>query len=184
MLPITTNDLIRVFLPLVQQGLITLGYLDPLVIVKQKYQPTMQGTNVGPTVYFYKLGDVRYGFPQNISYWDSVANQETHLMVQCFKTTFQVSALVISVPTNTATYTASDLVNDVCMILQAENTLNALNLAGISILRVQDITNPYFIDDQDRYEASPSFDFTLTYQQVIKTIDPVVSSITNTIVGV
>jgi hypothetical protein len=146
-----------------------MGYTAPVVGVKQNDQPTTQGVPTGPTVYFKKMGDHRYGFPGWEDVWDTVGLVEQHVERQMYETTFEVMALVISNPTVVNTYTASDLVNAVAQIMSSYLTLVTLNTAGVSILRISEVSNPYFIDDMDRYEASPTFEFTLTYEQVYVT---------------
>lgn len=159
----TDNQLIRLFLPIIQLGLINDGYTN--VVVKQFNQPTQQGANSGPTVYFAKTGDVRYGFLQFNSTWQPALSQMEHVEEQSYETTFQIMALVRQNPQDTTLPTASDLVNEVAAIMQSNNTVKILNAADVGILRVREIRNPYFIDDQDIFEASPSFDFTLVHGQ-------------------
>jgi hypothetical protein len=172
---VTDNELIQLFLPIINAGLIADGYTGVSVI--QSNQPTQQGLNTNPTVYFYKVNNKRYGFLGRYDKWDTVNSVMVHTEDQYYETTFQVSALVLQNVYNTNSYTASDLVNDVASIIQSDNTLNILNNAGVGILRVTDIANPYFVDDRDQFEASPSFDFTLTYRQTRVTTDPVVQSV-------
>ena len=166
------NDLIRLFLPIIKAGLIADGFVD--IIVKQNNQPTQQGVNSGPTVYFFKVANKRYGFLGRYDVWDTIAHDMVHTEDQYFETTFQVSALVRQFPITPNAYTASDLVNEVAAIMQSDTTRATLNAAGVGILRVMDITNPYFTDDRDQFEASPSFDFVLTYLVSRVTQTPVI----------
>lgn len=153
------NQLIQVFLPAINAGLVAYGYTGVTVIASN--QPTQQGIPTGPTVYFYKLSDHRLGFLRRFDTWDGVSM--VHTEEQQYETMFQVNALVIQSPSTPNQYTASDLVNDVCFIMQSDATREILYNNGISILRVTDVTNGYFVDDKDNFEASPSFDFTLSY---------------------
>lgn len=155
------NQLIQVFLPVINAQLTAYGYTGVTVIAAN--QPTQQGIPTGPTVYFYKLNDHRLGFLRRFDTWDSLLNVMTHTEEQQYETTFQVNALVIQSPTTPNQYTASDLVNDVCFIMQSDSTREILYNNQISILRVTDVTNGYFVDDKDNFEANPSFDFTLSY---------------------
>jgi hypothetical protein len=166
----TDNQLIQLFLPIIQAGLIADGYVD--VITKQANQPTQQGINSGPTVYFYKVSNKRYGFLGRWDKWNSLSNTMVHTEAQYYETTFQVSALVRQYPITPDQYTASDLVNEVASIMQSDNTRAILNAAGVGILRVTDISNPYFVDDHDNFEAVPSFDFVLTSQSFRTSTDP------------
>lgn len=158
----TDNQFIQLFLPIIQAGLIADGF--PNVLVKQANQPTQQGVPSIPTVFFFKVSNKRYGFLQRQDVWNSGLSKMVHTESQYYETTFQVSALVRQFPITPNQYTASDLVNEVACIMQADTTLSKLNAQGIGILRVMNITNPYFTDDRDQFEASPSFDFTLTSQ--------------------
>lgn len=167
------NDLIRLFLPIIQNGLIAAGFTG--VTTKQANQPTQQGINTNPTVYFFKVGDHRYGFLRRDDQWDSLTSTMVHTEIQQYETTFQVSTLVLQKPSNPYLYTASDLANEVAAIMQSDNTRAVLLAAGVGILRVTDVINPYFVDDRDQFEASPSFDFTLTHKQTRVTTQPVIN---------
>ena len=168
------NDLIRLFLPIIVDGLEADGFTG--VTVKQANQSTQQGINTNPTVYFYKLADKRYGFLRRDDTWDEEASEMVHTEEQVYETTFTVQALVIQKPPNPYGYTASDLVNEVASIMQSDSAREILMQSGVGILRIQPILNPYFTDDRDRFEASPSFDFTLTYKQTRVSTTPVIES--------
>lgn len=156
----TDNQIIQIFLPIIQQGLIDDGFTG--ITVKQSNQPTQQGIPATPTVYFLKVANRRYGFLGRLDKWVNLVM--SHHETQYMEITFQVMALVLQFPITPNQYTASDLINEVASIMQSDKTRDILNNNGIGILRVTDISNPYFVDDRDQFEASPSFDFTLTYQ--------------------
>lgn len=171
----TDADLIQLFLPIIQAGLIADGFTG--VTVKQSNQPTQQGANTAPTVYFYKVANKRYGFPRWSDDWDADTETMVHTEEQVFETTFSVNALVISNPATPLAYTASDLVNEVAAILQSYNTCAILQESFVGIERISDISNPYWVDDRDQFEASPSFNFVLTYSNSRITVAPVVESV-------
>lgn len=166
------NQLIQLFLPIINQGLINDGFTQ--VAVKQANQPTMQGINTGPTIYFYKIGDKRYGFLGRYDKWDINTSQMIHKEIQVYETTFQVSALVLQDPLTPNQYTSSDLVNEAAAIMQSDYARAIMIKQNVGILRVTDVSNPYFFDDHDQFEASPSFEFTLTHLQTRVSIDPVI----------
>jgi len=85
-----------------------------------------------------------------------------HSEKQYYETTFRFQALVLQNVKNPG-YTASDLINEVACILQSDTALALLNAQNVGVLRITNITNPYFTDDRDNFEALPSFDFTLLY---------------------
>jgi len=169
----TDNSLIQLFLPIMQAGLIADGFTT--TVVKQSNQPTAQGIPTAPMVYFSKVYNKRYGFLGRKDVWDENALEFVHTESQYYETAFQVSALVLQNPTDLTIPTASDLVNEVASIMQSDSTRDILNKSGVGILRITDVTNPYFVDDRDNFEASPSFSFTLTYLNTRVTTTPKVT---------
>lgn len=166
----TDNELIRLFLPIIQDALAADEFDG--VVVKQFNQPTQQGINTAPTVYFSKISDHRYGYLRREDIWNEVKEDFDHIETQMYEATFQIQALVLQNPADPS-YTAADLVNEVAAIMQSDNTLKILAAANVGILRITDIRNPYFKDDRDQFEASPSFDFTLTHRQIRLSRTPV-----------
>jgi len=145
------------------------------VTVKQSNQPTMQGINTNAAVYFFKVGNRRYGFLKRFDVWNTVTHQFDHAESQYFETTFQMMALVLQKPKNVNIPTASDLINEVASIMQSDQTRAILNASGVGVLRVTDINNPYFIDDRENFEASPTFDFVLTYLNTRTSVTPLIT---------
>lgn len=135
--------------------------------VKQAYQPRNQGVNIEPTAYLFKIGDKRYGFRTKTNVWDADISRMVHVETQVYESTFQISALAIQNPRTPSAPTASDILNSIAYILQSDTTIETFESQNVGILRVMDIRNPYFMDDKNRYEASPSFDFILTHKQII-----------------
>lgn len=88
---------------------------------------------------------------------------------------FQITALSTQDPANPNQLTASDLANLAAHIMQSTDTVAQLEAKGIGVLKVKQVRNPYFVDDRQRYEASPSFDFTISNQQTTITGVPIVS---------
>jgi hypothetical protein len=169
----TDNSLIQIFLPIINAGLIADGFTG--VTVKQANQPTQQGIDTGPTVYFFKVSSKRYGWLGRNDVWNPNTMQMQHFESQYFESAWQMQALVLQDPTTPNQYTASDLISEVSDIMQSDNTRAILNSSGIGILRITDITNPYFTDDRDNFEAIPSFDMTFVYENVRTSVDPVVT---------
>lgn len=176
------NTLIQLFLPIINAGLTTDGYTG--VIVKQSNQPTMQGIDTVPSIYFFKIHSKRYGYLGRFDAWDSDTSQMVHRESQYYESTWQFAALVLQSPLTPNQYTASDLVDEVASIIQSDNTRQILNNSGIGMLRISDIVNPYFQDDRDNFEASPSFDVTFTYQNFRVSQDPIINDFTVDVVGI
>lgn len=167
------NQLIALFRPIIISGLTAAGVTG--VSVVQSNQPTEQGVSTNATVYFTKISDVRYGFMRSNTVLNRLTNLTELHQIQSYETTFQIEALAPQDPA-VISLTASDIVKLVADILQQDDAINTLNLAGVGVLRITDVRNPYFIDEHEEYEASPSFDFTLAHtQEYIKTVPAVIS---------
>jgi hypothetical protein len=146
------------------------------VKIKQAFQPRNQGANTAPTLYIHKLGDHRYGFPKREDIWDQETSTMIHEEKQIYESMFQITGLSIQDPKKAATQpTASDIVNAASHAMQSDYAIKSLLAKELSIYRVTAIRNPYFVDDKERFEASPSFDFTLQHEQVIISTTPIIS---------
>lgn len=132
--------------------------------VVQRYQPVAEGVPEDPILLMHKIGDKRYGFPKEKDVWDEDQELFVHTHEQAMETTIQLSAL--QPDGETESVTASDIVNAAADILQTQEAVVYFQSLDMSILRVTDIRNPYFVDDRDRHEADPSFDFTVLHKRV------------------
>lgn len=140
--------------------------------VARSFQPEQQGANTGPTVYLAKIGgDRRVGSPQKLSKWDEVAHVVNTAESQQYESTFQAS-IDMDESTNPATLTPSDAANIVTDIMQSDEGLAALRAGSVGILRIGDVRNPYNVDDRNRFDANPSFDFVLTYRRGFQQTTP------------
>lgn len=178
----TDNQLIQVIISILEKGLIQYNQVDTLV--RQAFQPTKQGVYTQNTLFFYKVGDIRYGFLKRSDIYDEATDLFIHTETQKYESTFQINALAIQNPANINNPTASDLVNLASGIMQSDYARGVLKASNIGIIRVTDIRNPYFADDKDRFEASPSFDFTLTYDRVLTSATPAVNTTDYQIISV
>jgi len=150
------------------------------------------GAGIGPGVLIQNLGTGTGGtgtyiLNQSLTVLSesiTSAHAEVTVEEQVYESTFQVSALATQDPANPNQLTASDIVNYGAYIMQSGVTVAAIEAQGVGILKIGDIRNPYFTDDRQRYEASPSFDFTLTHKQVIISAPPILSGETFNIYSV
>lgn len=159
---------------------ILIGILDPafsgMADVLQANQPTQQGVPTGPAIFIAKLFDNRFGHVQRDDRWDEEQAKMVHTERVVLETTFQVSGLAIQDPADTSKPTASDLVRRAATVMQSSVTIEALQRNGLGILRITQIRNPYIVDDKQRFEASPSFDFVITRTETTITETPVVET--------
>lgn len=167
------NALIQLFLPIITAQLIVDGFTG--VIVQQYEQPTQQGIPRLPTVFFQKIHDHRYGWGDAYNKWNPNTSQMDLYETQWHETHFQFFAMVVPNLLQPISYTAADLANEVASILQSQATRVTLMASNVGILRVSEITNPYFQDDRDQFEATPSFDFVLTSLETRISIVPTVT---------
>lgn len=172
----TDNELINVFASRLEaaSAAATAAFSWPggPYAVVQKNPTVQEGTATAPTIYFEKLFDLPYGWPE-VSYTHNApvppATQGTFTQKedQWTETTFQVSALVIQDPSNLSLPTASDVVNYMKQYINARQTIQLLKPLGVSVLRVTQIRNPYFEDDRAGFEANPNFDVVLQHKRAI-----------------
>lgn len=150
------------------------------VPVYQSYQPIQQGVATGPSAFLEIVGHKRYGSPERSNIWvppdPPTPGEMVHTETQIIETTFQISALATQDPSNIVQYTAADIVLLLSYIMQSSSTIETLRAQDVGILRVMDIRNPKFLDDRDRFEASPSFDFTVTHKLIVTSEIPVLES--------
>lgn len=156
------------------QPAITANANTATVKLARNFQPRQAGATNDAYVYFVKIGDHRYGHTQRKDVFDVDEETFTHTELQVYESTYQLSAWVPQDPTNTSQLTESDILNEVSCIIQTDTVMAAFRTAGVGILRVTDIRNPYIVDDRDRFEAVPSFDVVLTHNRSIVTTNPAV----------
>lgn len=166
------NALIAIIISTLVAGEATAGI--PGTPIKQAFQPTAQGANTQPTAYIHKLFDKRYGFLGRSDVWNST--QMVHTETQQYETTFQLSVLATQNPQTPSQYTASDICNLCASILQSSVSVASLQAQSVGIERITDVRNPYFLDDREQFEASPSFDFCLTHKQILSSTTPILES--------
>jgi hypothetical protein len=156
------NPLISLLIATLKSGLTARGVS---MSVKQSNQPRQQGPEIGPAAYITKLSDHRHGFVGRSDVWNATDQVIDHTETQVMESTFQITILAPTNPADTSALTASDLAETCASVLQHESAITAFSAQNVGVLRVIDVRNPYFVDDQDQFRASPSFDIVLTHEQ-------------------
>lgn len=146
-------------------GLVRQG--DTTTQVIASFQPRHQGRADGPALYIYKLMDHRYGWQHRTQVYDAIEGDITVTEKQYMETSFQVTALYPQDPAVTTGSTASDLASLAAMIVGSMTFCEAMKAQGVGIQRVMDVRNPFFENDRGQFEASPSFDFTVSHKRII-----------------
>lgn len=176
------SDVWTVLIALLRTGMSDLGF--PQVAVRQNYQPTQQGTPEGPALFLHKLSATRYGSPGHRHVYN-VADANFDTTQSVWRTpSYQVSGLAQQNPGAPDAPTASDIVEAAADVMQTPATRQTLLQSGIGILRIRDIRMLYFVNDKDRHEQEPSFDFTLSYRRVVASKTPAVTVFGTNIVRV
>lgn len=170
----TDNELIAMFRPAITEMLTAQGVTADVI---QSAQPTIQGASSTNLVFFYKISEQAEGVVGASDTWDEDAQEMVHTETQVYSTTFQAGALCPQTPSSTMT--APDVLRLVRMAIQSPVVLRDLATNhGVGILNIQNIRNTIITNDKNLFEASPSFDFTLTHKQVIITTTPIVETVT------
>ena len=140
-------------------------------------QPTTQGRTTTATLYFSAINEQRYGWQYSRTTYDPEVMELEREESQWLRTTYQVTALVPQDPRNLAIPTPKDLLRAASIIINGQSFIQALTKDGVGVERVTDLRNPYFVNDQGQFEASPSFDFTVTRKAAIIQEQPAFESV-------
>lgn len=154
---------------LIRSSLVTLlaaqGYADWHVTAA--YQPTPQGRESAPTLYFFEL-------PENLYGWQGrkdVYNRDTGVMLrkesQMYRSGFQVQGLYETPPDATSGPTAATITRVASMLINSQGFRKLLRAQGVYMERVTDIRKIYMRNDREHFEQVPSFDFTCTHERSI-----------------
>lgn len=184
----TEKQLYALIFAILNPGFVAAGFnvTDPAhanyVDIRQAYQPTITGRPDGKAVLVSNAPARRYGSPRRTDEFIDTPppGLMRHTEKQKMLASFQVDALAPQNPasgTFATDPTAADLVNRAAVILQSSVAIDAFLVAGVGIDRITDIRQPNFQDDRDKFEAVPSFDFTLNYDLVDVTEVPIVTRI-------
>lgn len=155
------NALMALLISTISAGMTAQGIT---VGIKQNYQPTKQGTPTLPTLFLFKLHDVRLGFPKRKDVWNVDDEIMEHTETEIIESTYQVNALAIQNPANTTQLTANDYLRRATMVLQSDNAIKTLFNAGVGIYGIRAIRTVFFTDDKDNQESNPHFEFTVNHR--------------------
>lgn len=141
------------------------GY--PAVRVLSNYQPTSQGRETGPVIYFFPILDNAYGWQSRSGIYDADVGEVVYTETQRYETAYQMMSLAPSDPADLSLPTAKDLLSVARQIVASQLFVNALTENKVGLQRPTQIRTPFFVNDQQQFEASPSFDFTVSRERSI-----------------
>lgn len=145
-------------------------------IIKSNFQPNVSDTD--PTLYL-SITSVKYkGFPKRS---DLIKDTEIeHLEGQLYESTIKITGHVIrdtSVPVDSLSLTSLELVNKVATILLSEQVRSVLKEKGIGVIKIEEIIQSFYSDSEaNKDQTFASFNFTICYEDVIKTTSSVTKS--------
>lgn len=134
--------------------------------VLSEYQPTSQGRD-RDAVYFFTVSENRHGWQGRRYRAPEIDLDGSATEVQVMQTVVQFGAYVVP----GQPFAAVDLVESVAMIVNSLAFATDCRAQGIGVQRVTNVRTPYFKNESDRFEMSPSFDVTFNYR---RTLSPVV----------
>lgn len=128
-------------------------------------QPTTQGRE-DAGIYFFPISDAASGW-QGRSYATNTLPLMPMTDTQTVETAFQVEALVPDEPNDLTSITALDALHVTRMIIASLPFVEALRESEVGVQRPTNVRTPYFTNDRDQFEMSPSFDFTVSHKRAI-----------------
>ncbi|UNY40196.1 hypothetical protein KLEP174_gp14 [Pseudomonas phage vB_PcuM_ KLEP17-4] len=140
-------------------------------------QPTTQGRTTVATLYFSAINEQRYGWQYSRTEFLPLTETLEREEAQWVRTTYQVTALAPQDPSDLTIPTPKDLLRSASLIINGQSFVQAMTAQGVGIERVTELRNPYFVNDQGQFEASPSFDFTVTRKEAIIQEQPAFESV-------
>lgn len=172
------NQIIALIISVMRTGIDQLGLNS--VLIKQQYQPRQGGIETQDTLYLTKIMAPRYGFPSRKDAYNQDTDNFTHTETIWRTPTYQVNGYALQNPKTINQLTASDITEMAADVMQTSATRLSLLEQGVGIIRITDVRENYFVNERNRYQQSPSFDFVLSYQKTITTtVDPVTTQCIN-----
>jgi len=138
------------------------GHADVPVVTS--FQPTEQGRTDGPTLYLCQIpAGGNYGWQGRSTKWDEDTQTLKRTESQIVRETFQLMSL-----NDTGVGIDPITLHNLTTVLIASQAFReALRLEAVGIERIVASRTPEYVNDRERFEQSPSFDFTLTHTTAI-----------------
>lgn len=144
--------------------------------VLAEYQPTAQGRDHS-AVYFFRVSDARHGWQQRKYSYPATAPQGSAVESQILLSTFQFGAYTM--PDDA--FAAVDLLEFISMLINSAAFVDAARAQGIGVQRITNVRTPYFRNENDRFEPSPSFDVVFSHKSTISPQTPFLDTLAPTV---
>lgn len=169
------TQVIILLIQILRQALDGMGLND--VQILQDFQPTQQGIPEARVVYIHKLTPKRYGHPIETPVYNSNTGEFDVTEGFWRVVPWQISTRAQQDPEDLTGLTAADLADTVADILQMSSTRQTLLTNNIGIERITEVRLLYEQNEKDRFEQTPSFDFTLSYKKTYVSTVPAVDAV-------
>ena len=136
------------------------------VIVKRSFQPSQQSTPTGFIAYVFQINNKRYGWQSGNDKFNPNTDSIDHIERYIINKFLQISTQAITDPE--AERTAGDVAESIAAWFGSQEVIARLKSNEVEIFRITDVRHPHFVNDLERYEGDPSFDFILSYTQEIE----------------
>jgi len=165
----TDSDIQKIIKSILDTGLTAQGLT---IIVAQSFNPTKQGVPLEPTVLFTKITARRFGWQGRKQVYDQGLDQFDKTEGYFLKATYQINAVIQQDINDPNSLNAYDVVELCSAILQTQESVQTFVASEIGIERITEIRTPHILDDSDKFDIEPSFDFVLSYQNTLTSIVP------------
>lgn len=160
---VTNNELMILLRGALLDGLAARG---KSYAVEQNYQPTQQGTNRDPTVYFHHVNDVMRGWSRDEEIVNPDTGQMQTVQVQLIETRIQIAATVDADPFDPEAVTVIDVLRMARQCIQSREFLFKVGKSGVGVYRVSDLQSVDVLSDSPGYEKRPTFDIIVQHSDV------------------
>lgn len=147
------------------------------VKVKRSFQPTEQATSNDRVIFIHRVDDPQVG-------GGIVYSGNNRIQQQFERAVFQFDCLAPFNPADVNALLPGDILKISAHLLQSYKGVRNLRAKGVKIERVTNVRPSRFVNDQDQFEMSPSFDLTVNYQHDYETDIPEVTRVDEKLYGV
>ena len=165
------NDVLEIICNALSEGLSDNGFASPFIA--QSYQITHAGISSTPTWYIHKISTKKYGYPGKKLVFNSGDNNFTQTESRLIERTYQITTTKKELASATNQPTVFDMADVAAAVIESQKFGDTIRENNMSVYRVTDIREPYFVDESNENENSANFDFTIQYcRNLTSTVEP------------
>lgn len=149
------------------------------VTIKRSFQPTQQKVPTSFFAYLFQIHNRRFGWQGSEDIWDDETETMIHVDRYIYNKTIQLSTQTITSPKSQ--FTSGDVAESIAAYLMTPKVISSWKAQGMEIIRIIDVRHPHFVNDANRFEGDPSFDFVLSYTQEIESTGVAVDNVSGSV---